>query len=178
MAYLDVVASSSGLKYDAFSLGGLYITRSVFTPGMWQTMRFPVDIRFCDLFSKHFQPRGRFVNTDNVLPAREPGWVSTTDEFLVPAGQYRREAETETEVWCVQAERKETDTSHVALHKLAPGETCLVPNNRHLFIASGACSVDGRALPGPAYFWVQTGDKAISAQTETYLMHWLAPSKS
>lgn len=178
MAYLTMVASSADLKYDIFRLAGLYITRSVFTPGMWQTMSFPVEIRFCDLSSIHFQPRGRFVNTDGVLPAREPGWVSTTDEFLVPAGQYRREAETETEVWCVGADDKLFDTSHVTMVKLAAGETCVVPNGRHLFIASGTCSTNGQSLPGPVYFKVQTGDKTLLAETETYLLHWVPPSTS
>lgn len=178
MAYLTEVASSTDLKYDKFRLAGLNITRSVFTPGMWQTMSFPVEIRFCDLSSIHFQPRGRFVNTDGILPVREPGWMSTRDEFLVPAGQYRREAETETEVWCVRAEDTLVDTSNVTLVKLTPGEACVIPNGNHLFVAFGTCLVGGQSFPGPVYFKLQTGDKTFLAETDAYLMHWLPPSTS
>lgn len=178
MVYLERVAESPELVYTIFKAGGLYISRSIFQPGMWQTMNFPQEVRFCDLASKHFQPRGRLVNTDGALPPREPGWMSTTDEFLVPAGQYRREAEGETEVWCVQVDGKGGDTSHVTLLKLAPGESCQVPNGHYLFLATGECTANGRTLTSPAHFHLQSGDKTISAQTETYLMHWPTPSTS
>lgn len=170
--YPQLVDQSEGLAYDAFRFAGLYITRARFAPGMWQTLRYAADVRFCDLASKHFQPEGTFVNTDGVLPPRGPGWMSAADTLLVPAGIYRREAQTPTEVWCITDQGRTAGTAHVGVHRLAAGQSLPVAPGHHLLLACGTCGALGRTLEPGRLYQVESPQLTLEAATECYVIVW------
>jgi hypothetical protein len=172
MVYLRLVDQSTDVDYSVFRVAGLYITRTIFAPGMWQTMNFPEDVRFCDLASKHFQPAGVFANTDGILPDRMPGWMSCDDKLLVKAGSYRRQALTLTEVWCVSSDGRASDTSHVTVRRLGPGQSTPLTPGSNLFVARGSCSAGGERLSPGRLYEVESAGLSVQAEAETYVLLW------
>lgn len=169
MIHLEHVADSKpGPSYEYIKVDGLTFSKSVFAPGMWQTMRFPEDVVFSELASAHVQTTGVFRDESCVLPARMPGWMSRHDDFKVPAGEYKRVADELVTVWCCRG----GGCHRVQTMAVPQGEVITISQGTRALIAEGSLLLDGKQFVGPRIIHVASQDKTLKAESMTYVFLW------
>jgi hypothetical protein len=169
MIHLEHVADSKpGPSYEYIKVDGLTFSKSVFAPGMWQTMRFAEACTLSGLASAHIQTTGTLRDEAGVLPDRPPGWLSREDHFLVPAGEHTRTAQDLVTVWCCRG----GDCQDVKTVAVPQGETITISQGMSALIADGSLVLDGKQYVGPRIIRAATGDKTFMAEALTYVFLW------
>jgi hypothetical protein len=151
----------------------LSLTQSVYWPGYWQILNFPEPTPVNNLSSRHVIISGSMIEPMGTLPIRGPGWISSLDTGMLPAGQWRRETPDGCEIWCVRVMgRPLARVDHVQIVCLNEGETHTVDSGENLFVAYGVCSTGTHNLEPYRYFKIGSQAKTITAQALCYLFVW------
>lgn len=175
MAQSFTIVSEERAKRATRSLvaENLSFAQSIYWPGYWQILNFPEPTPVNDLSSRHVIVSGSMIEPMGTLPIRGPGWISSLDTGMAPAGQWRRESPDGCELWCVRvAGQPLARVDHVQIVCLNEGEIHTVGAGQNLFVAHGVCSTGDLTLEPFRHFKLGLQAKTITAQGKCYFFVW------
>jgi hypothetical protein len=136
-------------------------------------MDYPDRVDTKDMTSIHVVVSGGVYETTHTLPDRTQGWISTGDNGVIEAGQYRRETPDGCVMWCIRSlDQKNLSVAHVHVVDLEPGGTVNVPPNSNLFVAEGTCLMGTRELIREKHYQIGAETRTLTASTKVYLFYW------
>jgi len=151
----------------------LSLVQSIYWPGYWQVLNFPDALPVNSLSSRHVIVSGSMIEPMGTLPIRGPGWITSRDTGMVPAGQWRRESPDGCEIWCIRvAGKPSARVDHVQIICLNEGETHTINAGENLFVAHGVCFIGALTLEPFRHFKLGAQAKTVTAQGLCYFFVW------
>lgn len=71
---------------------------------------------------------------------------------------------------CISNGKTQRELPSISSMSLVAGSSTTVQNNKNIFLANGECEVNGRLFTAPAQIRVRSGDVALSAVTDCFLL--------
>ena len=173
--YRKFVAESSAPRpvHHRIDFGDLRFFRTIFPAGSWQIYNYASPVRYSQAPTAHMQTAGRVVDAAGAWPAHEAGWMSRSDEFLIPAGSHRRVAEVDSERWCCMGLLPEAGAEHVDCVALTAGQSLDLSHAESLLVASGSVYAGGSEVGPGVRIRASSGGASIVAAANVMAFRWL-----
>lgn len=161
-------------QYVLHRFDGIKFHQDFYPVGSWQTMNYPNPIAYNSPYICQVQLSGEMAEPTGVWPARVGGWVSREDEFVIPAGTWKRETTQEAELWCCNGVFGlfQEDLSYMSILRLKAGDSFELNKDDNLLIVHGEVEIDGVKYERVKRIKAASGQKSVSVEADGFAFKW------